>query len=181
MSITATKGAAAKAASGTSTGELNLGPYYIQYLLTGNYVLDVTGNSGAEGTQVIGYTVNLPETGNQQWQFVPAGSEAPGWWYLQTQMGSGFVMTLQPDSAVVPTPVVMLPKGLKDADRQLWSLLATEEPGYWYIQCKYGASNSSAPMVIALDGNSSKSPAVAAPISFTDYQVQAWGFKPVYW
>lgn len=177
MSITATKDA--KAASGTSTDELNLGPYYIQYLPGDHYVLDVNGNNKAEGTQVIGYTVNLPQTGNQQWQFVPAGPEEPGWWYLQTMMGSKLVMTLQPDTTLQPTPVVMLPIDAKYADRQLWSLLSTEEAGYWYIQCKFEASNSQSPMVIGLVEDSPRAQAVASPISFTGFRAQAWGFRPV--
>lgn len=181
MSITATKGAAPKAASGTSTGELNLGPYYIQYLLGNHYVLDVNGNNTAKGTEVIGYTVNLPETGNQQWLFVPAGPQAPGWWYLQTLMGTEYVMTLQPHATTGAGPVVMQPKALGDLDTQLWSLLATEVPGYWYIQSKYGASNSQTPVVIGLTSDTSAASAVANPLSFTGFAAQAWGFKPVYW
>jgi hypothetical protein len=182
MSITATKGAAtAKAASGTSTGELNLGPYYIQHLSGNHYVLDVYGNNTAKGTQVIGYTINQPETGNQQWLFVPAGPLAPGWWYLQTQMGTEYVMTLQPHTTTGSGPVVMQPKAPGDADTQLWSLLSTEVPGYWYIQSKYGASNSQTPVVIELSSDASAANAVANPLSFTGFAAQAWGFKPVYW
>lgn len=181
MSITAMKGAAARAASGTSTGELNLGPYYIQYLPGNHYVLDVYQNSTAKGNQVIGYTVNQPETGNQQWLFVPAGPTAPGWWYLQTLMGTEYVMTLQPHASTGSGPVVMQPKALGDLDTQLWSLLATEVPGYWYIQSKYGASNEQTPVVIELTSDTSGASAVANPLSFTGFATQAWGFKPVYW
>jgi len=176
MSITAT-GAAAPAPA-IPVENLNLGPYNIQYLPGDHYVLDVSGGNPAKGAGVIGYTLKLPQAGNQQWLFVPA-PQAPGWWYLQTKMGTGFVLTLQPDSPVVPTPVVMMPVGLSDADRQLWSLLSTEEPGYWYIQCKSGASNSNAPLVIGLADNKVEASAVAGPISFTGFRAQAWGFKPV--
>ncbi|MGJ7536313.1 MULTISPECIES: hypothetical protein [Variovorax] len=179
MSTIATKGAAK--APGTSTGELNLGPYYIQYLPGNHYVLDVYGNSAAKDTQVIGFTVNQPETVNQQWLFVPAGPLAPGWWYLQTLMGSEYVMTLQPHATTGSGPVVMQPKALGDSDTQLWSLLSTEVPGYWYIQSKFGASNAQAPVVIGLTSNTSGASAVANPISFTGFEAQAWGFKPVYW
>ena len=180
MSITA-QGAAAPAPASTPAipiEKLDLGPYNIQYLPDGHYVLDVNGNSPVKGAGVIGYTLKLPQAGNQQWLFVPS-PDAPGWWYLQTQMGTGFVVTLKPDSTIVPTPLVMMPPGLADADRQLWSLLSTEEPGYWYIQCKSGASNSNAPLVIGLTDNKSEAGAVAGPISFSGFRAQAWGFRPV--
>lgn len=176
MSITATGAPASTPA--IPVGNLNLGPYNIQYLPGDHYVLDVNGNNPAKGTGVIGYTLKLPQASNQQWLFIPA-PDAPGWWYLQTQMGTGFVLTLQPGSTIVPTPVVMMPAGLADADRQLWSLLSTEEPGYWFIQCKLGANNSNAPLVIGLADNKVESGAVAGPISFTGFRAQAWGFKPV--
>ncbi|MGH8474537.1 MAG: RICIN domain-containing protein [Methylococcales bacterium] len=176
MLTTEKKGAAAPAAS---TGELNLGPYFIQHMIGSHYVLDVNGDgaSTSEGTQVIAYGLKPQGNSNQQWQFVPAGPETPGWWYLQTLMGTDYVMTLQPHTMIEPRPVVMLPKGLTDADSQLWSLQPTEKLGYWYIQSKYGASNAQAPLVIGLTGEQS---AVASPISFTEFEKQAWGFRPVY-
>jgi len=178
MSITS-KGAAAPASSPAIPIEkLDLGPYNIQYLPDGHYVLDVSGNNPAKGAGVIGYTLKVPQAGNQQWLFVPS-PDAPGWWYLQTLMDTRFVLTLQPGSTVVPTPVVMTSVDLANADRQLWSLLSTEEPGYWYIQSKFGANNSNAPLVIGLTDNKVEASAVAGPISFTGFRAQAWGFRPV--
>jgi len=172
---------ASKSAS-TSTGELNLGPYYIQQLNAGHFVLDVDGNSPDAETPVIAYAVNLPETANQQWRFVPAGPEAPGWWYLETLMDTGFVMTVLPLGTAGEWPVVMQARQpVIEADAQLWSLQPTEVLGYWYIQSKYGASNAQAPAVITLGDDASGARVWANPISFSGFQTQAWGFKPVNW
>lgn len=176
------KAAASPPSTGTSTGELNLGPYYIQQLNAEHFVLDVDGNDSSAGTPVIAYAPNLPETTNQQWRFVPAGPEAPGWWYLQTLMETGFVLTVQPLGTAGAWPVVVQPKKpVIEADTQLWSLQPTEVLGYWYVQSKYGASNAQAPAVITLGDDASGARVWADPISFSDFKAQAWGFKPVYW
>ncbi|MBJ2156802.1 RICIN domain-containing protein [Variovorax sp. IB41] len=173
MSTTEKAGAAA---SGPITGELNLGPYFIQHMLGGHKVLDVREGSPADQTRVIAYELN--QQANQQWTFVPAGPETPGWWYLQSKMDTGFVMTLKPGSTTVPVPVVMMKKQLVNADNQLWSLVPTEKLGYWYIQSKTIVSNSQTPYVIGLVDNGDAS---AVMLSFVEYEKQAWGFRPVYW
>jgi hypothetical protein len=184
---TGKKGAAAAAATavpkaasgGSSASTLNLGPYVIQHMSGNQYVLDVDNGSTANGTPVIGFELKSSGTDNQQWRFVPAGPEAPGWWYLQTMMGTDYVMTLQPHTTSGSGPIVMQPISAADQDTQLWSLQPTETLGYWYIQSKYGASNKQAPAVIVLDGDASAAPALANSIRFTGFETQAWGFKPV--
>ncbi len=181
MSITEKKGAAA--VSGASTGELNLGPYFIQHKIGSHDVLDVRGAVPDKNTKVISFGLKTTDNLNQQWQFVPAGPETPGWWYLQSLMKSGddhYVMTLEPNVTVEPKPIVMLPKGATKADNQLWSLQSTEELGYWYIQSKCAVANSVTPLVIGLTGTKADSQAVAGALSFIEYEKQAWGFRPVY-
>ena len=180
MSNTQKNGAAPIA--GASTGALNLGPYFIQHKIGSHDVLDVRGAATDKNTKVISFGLKTSDNLNQQWQFVPAGPETPGWWYLQSLMKSGddnFVMSLEPNTTVEPKPIVMLPKGATKADHQLWSLQSTEELGYWYIQSKYSAANSVTPLVIGLTGIEAKSQAVAGALSFTEFEKQAWGFRPV--
>jgi hypothetical protein len=160
------------------TDELNLGPYFIQRMLGSHYVLDVDSGSTASGTQVIAYPRKTSGTGNQLWQFVPAGPLNPGWWFLKSMMGTGYVMTLRPYAQDEPTRVVMMAKDLAEPPEQLWCLQSTEKLGYWYIQSKFGASNSQAPRVIGVAGGESAAPAVASAISFSEFEQQAWGFAP---
>jgi len=160
------------------TDELNLGPYFIQRLPGSHYVLDVDSGSTNAGTQVIAYPRKTSGTGNQLWQFVPAGPQNPGWWFLKSVMGTGYVMTLAPNMTIEPRPIVMLPKDPLEPDSQLWCLQSTETLGYWYIQSKYRASNSQSPMVIGMTGDQSAASAVAGAISFVEFEKQAWGFAP---
>ncbi|SEF20238.1 RICIN domain-containing protein [Variovorax sp. NFACC27] len=161
----------------------DLGPHVIQQLLPTRYVLDVDGGSTKEGTAVISWTRKSDKgSTNQQWMFVPAGGNNPGWWYLQTNMGTGLVMTVVPKGIVPvppPTPIVMMKRGaVADSSLQLWCLLPTEKLGYWYIQNKSGASNSATPMILTLDGDKTAARAVLGAISFTGFETQAWGFAP---
>jgi len=167
-----------QAVSPPPTDELDLGPYFIQRLIGGNYVLDVDSGSSNAGTPVIAYPRKSSGTGNQLWQFVPAGSRNPGWWFLKSMMGTGYVMTLAPNMTIEPRPLVMLPKDPLEPDGQLWCLQSTEKLGYWYIQSKYRASNSQSPMVIGVTGDQSAASAVAGAISFVEFEKQAWGFAP---
>ena len=177
---TTAKAEATAPSAGTPMGELNLGPYYIQQFGAEPFVLDVDGNSSSADTPVIAYSVNQPRSANQQWRFVPAGPEAPGWWYLETLMDTRFVMTVQPLGTAGAWPVVMQPRrAAPEADTQLWSLQPTEVLGYWYIQSKYGASNAQAPAVIELVDDASGARVWANPISFPGFRTQAWGFGPV--
>ncbi|MGF6351229.1 RICIN domain-containing protein [Variovorax sp. W2I14] len=160
-------------------GPLDLGPYVIRRLAGSHNVLDVFQNNAASGTQVIAYSRNSPNSNNQQWKFVAAGRDNPGWWYLQTQMSTNFVITLEPNMTIEPRPLVMMPKDPLQTDHQLWCLQSTEKLGYWYIQSKYRASNSQSPMVIGLTGGESGASAVAGAISFIEFEKQAWGFVPM--
>lgn len=170
----------ASAASGSSTGELNLGPYFIQRMTGSHDVLDVRDASVAPQTRVIAF--RLKGQANQQWTFVPAGPEAPGWWYLQSKLVTSFVMTLQPTSILPPSlppppvPIVVMPVQVSNADNQLWSLVPTETLGYWYIQSKIAVRNDQTPYVIGVADNGD---AAAVLLSFVDYEKQAWGFRPV--
>ncbi|KAF1061402.1 hypothetical protein [Variovorax sp.] len=61
-----------------SIDPLDLGPYWIQRMPSPNrFVLDVDSNSPAQGTAVIGYTLNASPSVNQQWVFDPAPPELP--------------------------------------------------------------------------------------------------------
>ncbi|MDH6167672.1 hypothetical protein M2282_002822 [Variovorax boronicumulans] len=166
-------------------GPLDLGPYVIRRLAGSHLVLDVFQNNAASGTKIIGYPRNSPDTGNQQWTFVAAGAENPGWWYLQTKMSTGFVVTLEPYTPIEPNlpleprPLFMMPKDPLQPDFQLWCLQSTEKLGYWYIQSKSHSSNSQTPMVIQLSSDQSAAPAMAGPISFIEFEKQAWGFVPL--
>jgi hypothetical protein len=160
------------------TDELDLGPYFIQHMLASHLVLDVDSGSTASGTQVIAYPRKTSGTGNQLWQFVPAGPLNPGWWFLKSMMGTGFVMTLQPYAQGESTPVVMMPRNAAEPPEQLWCLQSTEKLGYWYIQSKFSASNSQPPLVIGVAGEQSAAAAVVSAISFAGFEKQAWGFAP---
>lgn len=105
-------------------------------------VLDIKDASSASGAQVIAYSrkpMTDPSVKNQLWKFVP--STEKDWWYLETAMGTGFVMTLSGgDTGVTPKLIV---QARQDAarDRQLWSLVSTEELGYFFIQNKAAPAN----------------------------------------
>jgi len=171
MTTTVTGAATARAAVGPGNGQF----FFIQRLMPGAHVLDVNGVSPAKGTSVISYARNQGQ--NQQWQFVPS-KEFVGWWYLQTQMTTGYVMTLEDSDTVEPPQIVMQPKGVADVDRQLWCLVPTEKLGYWFIQSKRGVSNSQNPVVIGVAGNGNGAQAVGVTLNFEQFEAQAWGFSP---
>lgn len=171
MTTNVTGAATARTAVGPGNGQF----FFIQRLMPGALVLDVKSISHAEGTSVITFLRNQQQ--NQQWQFVPS-KEYVGWWYLQTQMTTEYVMTLN-DTEVEPPPIVMQPKGVGDADRQLWCLVPTEKLGYWFIQSKLVVSNSQNAVVIGVDGDGEEALAVGVELNFEEYEAQAWGFSPV--
>ncbi|KQW60970.1 RICIN domain-containing protein [Variovorax sp. Root411] len=168
MSIT-NKGAAAGTAAGTK--ELPK-IFYIQRMQPRGFVLDVYQNNPASNQQVIAYA---PHGGtNQQWEFVPA--ESPGWWYLRTRMGTGFVATLDVSSRNI---VMAQPAG-GSRDEQLWCLVPTSAPGYWFIQSKLDVSNSVDANVIGITNNASTPDAVAVSLDYKGFENQAWAFAPMY-
>ena len=148
--------------------------FYIQGKTAGNKVLDVYGNKPDPDTPVISYARTTGKL-NQQWRFVPAGPTLPGWWYLQTRMLTGYGMTLLPDDDKAPNSIVMQPIGLGNAACQLWCLVPGATLGYWYVQSQYIVSNSENPLVIGLASNGN---AQAVPLSFENFDPQAWGFSP---
>jgi hypothetical protein len=171
MTTNVTGAATARTAVGPGNGQF----FFIQRLMPGALVLDVKSINPAEGTSVIAWLRNQGQ--NQQWQFVPS-KEYVGWWYLQTQMTTEYVMTLN-DTEVEPPPIVMQPKGVGDADRQLWCLVPTEKLGYWFIQSKLVVSNSQNAVVIGVAGDGEGALAVGVELNFEEYEAQAWGFSPV--
>lgn len=147
----------------------------------GSYdVLDVSGGADVPGTKVIVYPRRA--TGlNQQWQFVPAEDE-PGWWYLQTAMASGMVLTLQ-DSTLSNPQIVIEKMDPNLEQRQLWSLVSTQELGWWFIQNKsqcvqVGVTNpnSITPTVIGTAEDGSTTDAVGVALDYQAFEPMAWGF-----
>lgn len=157
--------------------------FFIQHKAS-KKVLDVYGELPAPGTQVILYDKKTDpgDQANQQWEFVPA-VDAPGWWYLQTAMPSGLVLTLGNTTGIKP-PITMEKKNPEIRDRQLWSLVSTEELGWWFVQCKaqaekivYTNPDSFIPTVIGAGDNGGANPiAVGTPLDYFDDDPMAWGF-----
>lgn len=172
MTTTMTSAATAKAAVEPGNGQF----FFIQRLMPGAQVLDVNAIDPAKGTSVIAYARNQGQ--NQKWQFVPS-KEYVGWWYLQTQMTTEYVMTLEKSDTVEPPQIVMQPKGVVDVDRQLWCLVPTEKLGYWFIQSKAVVSNSQNAVVIGVAGNGEGAPAVGVTLDFEKFEAQVWAFSPV--
>jgi hypothetical protein len=172
MTTTVTGAATARTAVGPGNGQF----FFIQRLMPGAHVLDAAASDPAKGTSVITFSRNQGQP--QQWQFVPS-KEYVGWWYLQTQTQTEYVMTLEVRDTVEPPQIVVQPKGVGDADRQLWCLVPTEKLGYWFIQSKLVVSNSQNAVVIGVAGNGEGAPAVGVTLNFEEFEAQAWGFSPV--
>lgn len=174
MSITEKRAVAPLAAKGTH-GVQDV--FYIRLLEPEGLVLDVFQNDKADNQQVIAYPLN--EGLNQQWEFVPAG--APGWWYLRTKMGTGFVLTLAASGSIV----VSRPAE-DERDDQLWCLSPTMAPGYWTVQSKSVVSNALDPKVIGISSNTSGGTSGGAPnavsvtLDYAAFKGQAWAFAPLF-
>lgn len=158
--------------------------FYIQHKET-RKVLDIRGQSAAPGTPVILWDkkpVDDKTRANQQWEFVPAAGE-PGWWYLQTAMPSDMVLTLG-DSVGAAPQLDMQAKSEASRARQLWSLISTEDIGWWFIQCKaqvvlseYSNPDSVVPAVIAAaDEGQPYKVAVGLPLDYAKDGPMSWGF-----
>ena len=158
--------------------------FYIQHKDTGK-VLDIRGQSAVPGTPVILWDkkpVDDKTRANQQWEFVPAAGE-PGWWYLQTAMPSDMVLTLG-DSVGAALQLNMQAKSEASRARQLWSLISTEDIGWWFIQCKaqvvlseYSNPDSVVPTVIAAaDEGQPYEVAVGLPLDYAKDGPMSWGF-----
>ncbi len=126
-------------------------------------VMDVQGGSSAENTPVIAYARKDVGVENQLWRFTLA---KPGAWMICTDMDTGFVLTatgLEPGLVVAPPGETL--------EGQLWSLVSTDERGYWYVQ------SSNPTMVIASDGQQGGT-LTTPERSYTEFSSQAWGFAP---
>ncbi|KAF1060949.1 hypothetical protein [Variovorax sp.] len=107
------------------------------------------------------------------------GQDQPGWWYIKTQMSTGFVMTVQQKDGLANPPIVVAPKLASGFDSQLWSLVPSEKPGYWYIQSRLQANHALNPRVIQFQGTTAAAPATLTELSFDVYTAQVWSFAPV--
>jgi hypothetical protein len=158
---------AADASPGTPTDGL----YVITSLLDG-CVMGVSGDSPEPGTPVRTSDRRQPPGAGQTWRFVAV---EPGWWFIGTEMDTGFVMTL--DSELPPNPpVVMAPPRIADLDSQLWSLVPSATLGYWYVQSKVGAN------VMDIEGfvRGAGVQIIGFTRKYDGYENQAWGFSPVH-
>ena len=158
--------------------------FYIQHKET-RKVLDIRGQSAAPGTPVILWDrkpVDDMTRANQQWEFAPAAGE-PGWWYLQTAMQSELVLTLGYSVGAAPQ-LNMQAKSEAAKARQLWSLISTEDIGWWFIQCKaqltlseYSNPDSVVPAVIgAADEGQPYKVAVGLSLDYAKDGPMSWGF-----
>lgn len=156
------------------------GEFFCIQRKTSGDVLDVYGESGSPGTKVIAYPRKL--TGlNQQWKFVPDPKNM-GWFYLQTAMRSGMVLTLQQSELAHPQ-IVMQPQDPANAARQLWSLVSTEALGWWFIQSMSQSipvdtvnPNGYNPTVIGVASEGKEPGAVGTTLDYLAFEPQAWGF-----
>jgi hypothetical protein len=151
-------------------------PFVIGQFGKPSLVLDVYGANPAPNRQVIAYPPNGGS--NQAWRFIPAGT--PGWWYLQTTMTTGFVLTLATEQNVVVAPIS------KDEDQrknQLWCLMPSEVLGYWFIQSKSVVSNELNAKVIGT--SNAAAPTIPDPIAvvvdvdYANYTPLVWSFRPI--
>ena len=177
------KAATANAAPGATPGHGEF--FFIQHKESG-LVLDVYKEATAPGTPVIFYEKHkAPHSlANQLWQFVPS-EENPGWWYLQAQLSSDIVLTLA--DAPVPTPAPVITMEKKDPagkPSQLWSLISTEELGWWFIQCKAKFArvhltnpDAISPFVIGRGSSGQPDPiAVGVTLDYAADEPMSWGF-----
>ncbi|WP_395352559.1 RICIN domain-containing protein [Variovorax sp. UC122_21] len=155
-------------------------PFVIRQMGEAGQVLDVYENNPAQNQQVITYPPNGGP--NQAWRFVPAG--ASGWWYLQTTMTTGYVLTMATPTGNSPLlqNVVVAPMAKDARDEQLWSLMPSETLGYWFIQSKLLVSNEYNAKVLgvhAAGGPGISDPcAVVVDVDYLQYEPQVWAFMP---
>lgn len=173
-------GSRAAAISAPPTVPPGAGEFFCIKRMLSDDVLDVSDESPAAGAKVIAYPRKL--TGlNQQWQFI-ASEEHPGWYFLQTAMSTGMVMTLQPARLAHP-PIVMQPRDPALVEHQLWSLVSTRELGWWFIQ-SYSQSmkvdtvnpNGYNPTVIGAFPDGEYPHAMGTTLDYLAFEPQAWGF-----
>lgn len=187
VSSSASGEAVASSTSATAAVEGVVGPgtgqfYVIQNLLPGelggqDWVLDVYGDFPEPGNKLITWPRGDSAI-NRQWQFIPA---EPGWWYLQTRMDTNYVVTIDGDVPSSEAPIVMLPKDAVDHQRQLWSLVPSEQLGYWYIKSRTVVANDLDAVVIGVSGDD-PGPAtdvVTNSLRYVGFESQAWGFSPI--
>jgi predicted acylesterase/phospholipase RssA len=158
------------AATSASPGAPTHRAYAIRSLFEG-CVMNVSGGSPEPGARVTTGDSEQPPPAEQTWRFV---SVEPGWWFIQTAMDTGLVMTL--DTELPPNPpVVMEPPRIEDRDAQLWSLVPTAKLGYWYIQSKIAA------YVMDVEGflGGPGVQIIGFARKYDGFENQAWGFAPV--
>ncbi|MGJ7614021.1 patatin-like phospholipase family protein [Variovorax sp. GB4R4] len=166
--------------------------FFIQHKGGDNQVLDVDAASSKPGADVILYAkkgLGDPGVHNQLWEFIPS-LEDSGWWYLQTTMGSGLVMTIQASDALASDALAEPKITMESAaeaikDRQLWNLVSTEELGYFFIQSKYFASNtpianpdSYVPNVMGVHGKTQPPRIVGLSLDYEFDAPMAFSFTP---
>jgi patatin-like phospholipase/acyl hydrolase len=132
---------ASVAPTATPSASEHIVPLETQFFIRQNspkpQVLDIMGASHKAGARVILWeqkTKTSPDVGNQLWKFEKSGEA--GWWLLKSQIGADLYLTLTGNTTGADPQITIQPLRADLRDRQLWNLVPTKEPGYYYIQNK---------------------------------------------